>query len=126
MGRTMKIFLSWSGNTSKQVAETLRDWLPEVIQAARPWISARDIDKGARWNEQIGSQLEQGQFGIICLTRDNLRSAWIHFEAGALAKTTKDSHVCTYLFDVDHSDVDYPLAQFQHTKASKDDTFKLI
>ncbi|MBE0393338.1 hypothetical protein BJQ96_03202 [Flavobacterium sp. PL0002] len=35
----MKIFLSWSGNKSKLIAESLKDWLEQVIQSTEPWIS---------------------------------------------------------------------------------------
>jgi hypothetical protein len=36
----MKVFLSWSGPTSKGVAEALRDQLPNFIQDAETWVSA--------------------------------------------------------------------------------------
>lgn len=120
----MKIFISWSGKRSRETALYLKEWLPQVIQAVEPWVSP-DIDKGKRWNKEISDNLEQSNVGIICLNRDNLHENWIHFEAGALSKT-KDAYVCTLLLDIKPSDVEEPLAQFQHTLFSKDDISKLV
>jgi hypothetical protein len=122
----MQVFISWSGDTSKHVALALRDWLPQVIQAVEPWMSDEDLQKGSRWLEVIGKQLEKNHVGIICLTHANLDSEWIHFEAGALAKGLEQSRILTYLFELTHSDVRFPLAQFNHTLANKKDTLKLL
>lgn len=120
----MKVFLSWSGERSRKVAVLLNDWISQVIQAVEPWIST-DIEKGARWSEEISSSLEQTKVGIICLTKDNLKSEWILFEAGALSKT-KDAIVCTFLLDVNATDVTPPLSIFQNTKFEKEDLRKLL
>jgi hypothetical protein len=120
----MLLFLSWSGARSKAVAEVLERWLGQVIQAVEPWISV-DIDKGARWGPEIAERLEQSRVGIICLTRDNLESRWILFEAGALSKT-KDAYVCTFLLGISPADVEPPLAQFQHTTFEKADVARLL
>ena len=122
----MKVFISYSGQRSAAVADALRYWLPKVIQALEPWISADDIEKGTRWRSGLASELEQSSVGIICLTRDNLNSTWIHFEAGALSKQQQNTYVCTFLFDLEPTDVREPLAQFQATKAQKDDLRKLL
>jgi hypothetical protein len=122
----MKVFISWSGQRSAAVADALRYWLPKVIQALEPWMSADDIEKGTRWRSGLASELEQSSVGIICVTRENLDSTWIHFEAGALSKQQENTYVCTLLFDIEPADVREPLAQFQHTRATKDDLRKLI
>jgi hypothetical protein len=122
----MKVFISWSGQRSAAVADALRYWLPKVIQALEPWMSADDIEKGTRWRSGLASELEQSSVGIICLTRENLDSTWIHFEAGALSKQQQNTYVCTLLFGLEPTDVREPLAQFQHTRTTKDDLRKLI
>jgi hypothetical protein len=122
----MKVFLSWSGEKSKATAEALREWLPNVIQAIEPWMSAEDIDKGVRWASDLASQLESIQFGVICLTSDCIVSPLILFEAGALSKTLDKAYVCPYLFDIGPADLAGPLIQFNAAKAEKDDTRRLI
>jgi len=120
----MKVFLCWSGDRSKAVAEALGHWIGQVIQAVQPWISTQ-TDKGARWRQEVGDHLEEARVGIVCLTPENLDATWIHFEAGALSKT-KDARVCTFLLGMQPTDVKEPLAQFQATKAEETEIRALI
>jgi hypothetical protein len=122
----VRVMISWSGSTSQAVGEALRDWLPAVINAVDPWMSPDDIGKGARWSSELAAQLEQTRVGVICMTPENLQSPWIHFEAGALSKTLKDTYVCPYLFEVKPTQISGPLAQFQATRAEREDTRKLV
>ena len=122
----MKVFLSWSGTRSHQVALIFRDWLPSVIQAIVPYVSSEDIDKGARWSTDIAKELEDSTFGILCVTRENINAPWLTFEAGALSKTMDKSFVSPFLFDIKRSEVDGPLLQFQSTVLDKDDIKKLL
>jgi TIR domain len=121
----LKVFISWSGRRSQQVAEALRDWLPNVFQNVEPWLSTSDIDKGAMWRSVIERQLQESNFGLICLTPENLKSLWLHFEAGALSKK-EESRLCTYLYDLKFENVKDPLSQFHHTEATEGDTKKLL
>jgi hypothetical protein len=123
--QVMKVFISWSGLRSKAVAETLRTWLKDVMQAVEPWVS-RDIQKGTRWSHTLALELENTNVGVICLTPENLTEPWLLFEAGALSKLLKDTRVCTYLIDVEHSSISGPLAEFQHTSATRDETYQLV
>jgi hypothetical protein len=113
----MKVFISWSGNLSKSLAEILRQWLPAVIQAIKPYYTPDDITKGARWTTEISKELEESSIGILCLTRDNLEAPWIMFEAGALSKKMDKSKVCPILFGVESTDIQGPLIQFQNVVA---------
>jgi hypothetical protein len=120
----MKIFISWSGKRSRAVAEALNEYLKRVIQAVKPFYSP-EIEKGAKWGNEIDNALEGTKFGIICLTPDNLHSTWVHYEAGALSKTP-DAKIWTFLHGLDYGDVPPPLSKFQHTVAEKDDVLKLL
>ena len=87
-GKIMEVFISWSGDRSEKVAEALRDWLPSVIQSVNPFMSASDIEQGSRWLNDLGIHLENAQFGLICLTQENLKAPWLLFEAGASHRQT--------------------------------------
>jgi hypothetical protein len=123
-GVQVKVFISWSGNASREVAEALADWFPKVIQGVRPFVSAKDIDKGANWTVELAKELEDADFGVICLNPDNLLSPWLNYEAGAITKSVT-SRVCPILHGVSKSDVNPPIAQLQMTEIDVDD-FKLL
>ena len=122
----MKLFISWSGARSKKLAEIMRNWIPSVIQAVKPYFSPDDIEKGARWYPEISKELEDSKVGIICLTRDNLEAPWILFEAGALAKTFEKSCIITVLFGLRTTDIKAPLSQFQASVFDKSEIRKAI
>lgn len=65
----MKVFISWSGTASREVAEALRWWLPKVIQGTNPFVSAKDIDKGANWTSVLSTELADTDFGITFVSR---------------------------------------------------------
>lgn len=109
----MKVFISWSGNLSKLLGKSLNGWIPSVIQSIETYFSPESIDKGARWFPEISDELEKTDYGILCVTKENLNSPWMIFEAGALSKQVKKSRVCPILFDVATSDLPPVLAQFQ-------------
>lgn len=122
----MKVFISWSGQRSKSLAELLRAWIPAVIQAAKPYFSPDDIVKGSRWGAEVAAELEASRIGLLCLTPDNLDAPWIMFESGALSKSLGKSKVCPILFGVDPSDLKGPLVQFQAARFQRDEIERLV
>jgi hypothetical protein len=122
----MRVFLSWSGESSRQLALALRDWLPLVLHYVQPWMSNADIPAGERWASLVGRELEMSEFGILCLTRENHDRPWVMFEAGALARSVSESAVCPFLIDLSISDVSGPLTQFQAKKSDREGTLELL
>lgn len=122
----MKVFISWSGELSKQVALVLKDWIPDVLQGVETWISTDDIEKGSLWFGDISKQLADTGIGILCLTRENISAPWVLFEAGALSKGLSANRVCPLLVNLNHSDLKPPLSQFNGTLPKKDDMLRLI
>jgi len=108
------------------LGEILRNWLPSVLQMVKPYFTPSDIEKGARWNIEIANELEASSIGILCLTRENLNSPWMMFEAGAISKAVGSTYVCPILFQVEKSDITGPLNQFQMTLFNKGEMKRLI
>lgn len=108
------------------LAEGLREWLPLVIQAVRPFLSSEDIGKGSRWGVDLQARLAKAKFGVLCMTPENLNEPWIHFESGALSKSLETGRTSALLLEIKFSDLTAPLQQFQHTLTTKKEIFKLI
>lgn len=122
----MNIFISWSGDLSKQIGEIFKDWMPTVIQSIKPYFTPSDIEKGSRWENEISKKLSECSTGIIILTKENLKSQWMMFEAGALSNKLDKSRVCPILIEVDNTELTGPLSTFQTTKFSKEDIKQLM
>lgn len=76
------------------------------MQAVKPWISSKDIDRGSIWFTEITDQLKDTNFGVLFVTRDNQSKPWLLFEAGALSKGLTENRVCTVLVDLTVSDIE--------------------
>jgi SAM-dependent methyltransferase len=126
----MKIFVSWSGRRSRQIADALALWIKQVFNSEGPrlevFVSTQDIRAGAQWSEVINEALRTSTFGILCLTPENLNAPWILFESGALSKTVGEVSVCPYFYDLEPGDLKRPLAQFNGATADKEGTRQVV
>jgi hypothetical protein len=122
----MKVFISWSGERSHAVAKALYDELPLLMNEVEPYISSEDIEKGTAWFPHISDNLASSDFGIVCLTPENIESRWVHFEAGALACKFSNKKVAPLLIDLKEAEVRPPLSQLNYTSFKKDDVLKLM
>ena len=121
----MKLFISWSGDASRQIAALFREWLPMINQHIEPYMSEEDIEKGSHWSTQVRRELETTSYGIVILTPENTKSIWLHFEAGAIAKSVLEGRLSPVLFGLKPSDVHQPLSLFQTTTFEQTDMLRL-
>lgn len=122
-----KVFISWSGERSKQLALALRDWLDDVLQSIEPWMSDQDIGAGRLWGPELDVALEGSFYGIICVTPDNPEKPWLNYEAGALAKKLSVGAVVPYLLEMEPTELpNVPLSRFQCAKADEQGTWEVL
>ena len=124
----MEIFVSWAGRDSHAAARILREWLPEVLPFVRPWVSSEDIRKGTRWSDELWARLQRTSYCIVCLTPGAVRSPWVNFEAGAVARAVHGpAHVSPLLLGISPQDLGgSPLAMFQCTEFNERDVERLL
>jgi anti-anti-sigma factor len=122
----MQVFLSWSGKKSERTAEALKPFLEQLLPGVKAWKSDHDIPAGTPWGTVLHEQLRGADFGILCLTPDNLTAPWVLYEAGALAMSSKVGCVVPFRLEVGPDELPAPLAQFQSVEADLDGVWKII
>ena len=108
----MKLFIGWSGEKSKVVAYRLAEWLPSIVPNLQPFFSPQILG-GANWLNVVAKELNEAEYGILCITKENMNTQWINFEAGALWKGIGDTPVCPLLIDNSSTELRGPLDVFQ-------------
>lgn len=122
----MKVFLSWSGSTSNQLARIFKEWLPNVLQYVEPYFSEEDIELGEFFPNNIKEKLTDYNFGLIFITEENIRSPWINFEAGALSKDL-DSRLVPLLWGTEIDALNpSPLKLYQSPRNFDKDSIKRL
>lgn len=125
----MKVFISWSGEKSKAVAAVLHEWIPGILNNAKPWMSDLDIESGQDWNQRITGELGSTSFGIICITPENQDRPWLNYEAGAISKQVNgdETRVAPLLIDFTNpTDLTGPLTKFHARLANQDGIRRLV
>jgi hypothetical protein len=122
----VKVFVSWSGEKSRDVAQAFHDVLPSILHAVEPFISSKDIRVGTRWQGEVAGELDETDFGLVFVTRENQNASWLNFEAGALAKSVDSSRVVPVAIDLSVAEVSNPLGQFQAITLSKSDIKEML
>jgi hypothetical protein len=126
----MKVFISWSGDRSKQLGTAIHWWLPKVLNFVDVFFSDSDIESGARWYNSIIDALEKSDAGLVILTPENITGQrWMMFEVGAIARSVTQARVCPILFGITKTDLNLkggPLSFFQAAEFSVEDDFRKL
>lgn len=77
------IFISYSGDRSKAMAGAIQEYLKAVFPrlTVMQWT---DEAPGSGWLEQLKEFLRKAGMGILCMTNENQKSPWLHYEYGFL------------------------------------------
>jgi hypothetical protein len=89
-------------------------------------MSDRDLASGVHWPTEIKSKLNESIAGIVCVTPENRRSPWLHYEAGALAHHLEQARVIPYLSGLSKADLEPPLGHFQAVDDDYEGTISLV
>lgn len=116
------LFISWSGELSKHIADELKLFFEETLQHIIPFFSP-DIQKGTLWLESINSAIDNSSAGILCLTKENHTKPWVLFESGALSRV---GVVCPIVFGMKKEDLKSPLNIFQASEFTAKEFKKLF
>ncbi|MBY4210788.1 TIR domain-containing protein [Rhodococcus fascians] len=123
------VFLSWSGERSKAIAEALKKWLPTLVDDIEPWASSVSIQAGNQWLGEVNKNLDSAMFGIVIVTSENKSREWVNFEAGALSQRfvgDARGSVVPLMADFDHpTELPTTLSQFQAVPMTDDGLWRL-
>jgi TIR domain len=126
MSSKVKLFLSWSGDSSKGIAEIFRNWLRVYSTELDVFFTPDGIEAGMRWNDELSKTLEECEIGIFICTRQNVDSLWMAFEAGVLSKGINTGRVIPLIFGEPELKLKAPLSQFQVKHFSEKGVFETL
>lgn len=115
----MKIFISWSKNKSKLLAQQTKKLIQNTMGDAVEFFFSPEMYKGTRVDHEIHENLLESDKCIVCITSENFKNPWLLYEAGVIFganhSKTSQSIVIPILFE--HipnwsSWIDKPLNQY--------------
>lgn len=110
----MNIFLSWSKEESKQYAAIFKKELSKLFTDDSFFMSDQDIGSGSISTDKIQESLAESNYGFLFVTDENANEAWLNYEAGALSKGIKSSHIVPIGFNgLEMQYLSSPLRNFQ-------------
>ena len=121
MNERTNIHTVWSGAPSKQIALLLNEWMPIFLKGTVDcWASANE------WGPELAKQLDESDGGVICLLTENRSDDWIHFQAGALARSVENGRIYCLCFGFQPANLPGTLGQFPTFVFEKRDFLRFL
>jgi hypothetical protein len=111
---------------SREVALLLNEKLRPMLWDTITFMSRENIPSGAEWAGVLAKELQGSLFSIVCLTPQNLNSAWVLYEAGALTSQPQQRLCALLLGGVTVRDIPGPLSRYQSRTWSENEFGQLM
>ncbi|PZO47703.1 MAG: hypothetical protein DCF16_17395 [Alphaproteobacteria bacterium] len=131
------IFISWSGEKSKKVANRLADFLEDVL-GVKAYTSDKEMKPAQNWRDELERRLSEAKFCIMCLSIENIDAPWMMWESGAIWQARKhaeadssdrNERVCPFLIDFPPGELPSlagPLGGVNVVRYGEDEVRKLV
>lgn len=80
----MRIFISWSKDKSRQLAEETKKFISNILGNSVEFFFSPEMYKGTRVDNQIHEELLKCDKCIVCITSENFKNPWLLYEAGII------------------------------------------
>lgn len=80
----MKIFISWSKNKSKLLAEETKKLIVSTLGKSVEFFFSPEMYKGTRVDHEIHKNLLECDKCLVCITAENYKNPWLLYEAGVV------------------------------------------
>ena len=79
-----KIFISWSKNKSKELAEATKNFLENTLGNSIEFFFSPEMYKGTCADNEIHKNLLECDKCLVCITSENFKNPWLLYEAGVV------------------------------------------
>lgn len=113
------VFISWSGSKSKEYALILKELLGLEFNFKEDEIFVSDVGlNGSRgWLETVREKASGARILITCITSENKKSPWIHYEVGIgsyMEQPVTSKKIIPVLFDMETNELDGNLTMLSY------------
>jgi hypothetical protein len=97
---TKHLFISWSKDRSKKIANELKKFIENVSPTLYPYISINNLHRGAKLVGDLEKAMDNSYEAFFVITPENTHEPWLHYELGYMVGKNKNINCTPILFGV--------------------------